>query len=69
MSNVDSDKIPNEQEDGTTPAGHPLPKSNDSNLGLKLTELKNKRKRVQQDVHLLHNRIRMLRLEEEKAMK
>jgi len=29
----------------------------------------NKRKRVQQDVNLLHNRIRMLRMEEERAMK
>ena len=52
----------------TEPSLRSTSKSNFSELNT-LSQYKNRRKRVQQDVDLLHNRIKMLRLEEEKAMK
>lgn len=52
----------------TEPSLHSTSKSNLSDLNT-LAQYKNRRKRVQQDVDLLHNRIKMLRLEEERAMK
>jgi len=52
----------------TEPSLHSTSKSNFSDLAT-LAAYKNRRKRVQQDVDLLHNRIKMLRMEEEKAMK
>lgn len=52
----------------TEPSFHSSSKSNISDLN-SLAQFKNRRKRVQQDVDLLHNRIKMLRLEEERAMK
>ena len=49
--------------------GGTMRSASNTNLGLQLADLKSKRVRVQQDVNMLHNRIRMLRLEEERAMK
>ena len=66
MSNVDSTSQLN---GGHRPLASTIRSQSNTNLGLQLADLKSKRERVQKDVNMLHNRIRMLRLEEERAMK